>query len=81
VLLGSGNYGDPSNPFVPSLDPQPPSEDDVRLGVVYFGGSLTGNCRVPAVAQVQFGLAFDSNDSLVGSFAGKVISSTICTGK
>lgn len=37
-----------------------PSVSDVRSGVVYASGSLTGTCNVPAAASVAFGVPVDN---------------------
>lgn len=56
-----------------SFDPDQPSEDDVRLGVVFDSGNKTGNVRVSPVTKVELGYKYDSNDSLTGTLESIIL--------
>ncbi len=66
VLDGIG-YGADGTEFEGTLINDVPAEDDVRDGVSYDGGAKTGNIVLPQPEEVESGVVFDSNGSVVGT--------------
>ena len=59
VVNTAANYGDSNNDITPTYNVDLPAQGDVRAGITYHNGGLTGLVSVPSPSDVLLGVAVD----------------------